>query len=245
MEEMKKTVIQLPRSSQKPVKTEWNSRCVLFTYFQGDISSVVDEHFSRALGNIKSPQGLSPWGQSKDVILRNDSDMPPNQWRISPPWTKPQPEVSLANGVASRSLNVPDPVAVAQFPHSLTGSPSAQPAELWHLSSLASPSSPEPGYPRAILSGHLAPEPRPDGKCEPLLSLHHRDKCLARPQESATREDYNPVQIAGSTGLLLNLPPSSVYHKKIHVSPNRGPATSSLANERCPSPERRKYPFLC
>ncbi|XP_053737052.1 transcription cofactor vestigial-like protein 2a [Synchiropus splendidus] len=26
-----------------------SSRCVLFTYFQGDISAVVDEHFSRAL----------------------------------------------------------------------------------------------------------------------------------------------------------------------------------------------------
>lgn len=56
---------------QKPIKTEWNSRCVLFTYFQGDIGSVVDEHFSRALSNIKSPQELSPLSQSGDVILKN------------------------------------------------------------------------------------------------------------------------------------------------------------------------------
>ncbi|KAI4800587.1 hypothetical protein KUCAC02_009581 [Chaenocephalus aceratus] len=28
-----------------------SSRCVLFTYFQGDISAVVDEHFSRALSH--------------------------------------------------------------------------------------------------------------------------------------------------------------------------------------------------
>lgn len=67
MEEMGKTGVQL----QKPVKTEWNSRCVLFTYFQGDIGSVVDEHFSRALSNIKSPQAWSPLNQSSDVILRN------------------------------------------------------------------------------------------------------------------------------------------------------------------------------
>ncbi|EPY72742.1 hypothetical protein CB1_091784003 [Camelus ferus] len=67
MEEVRKTAIQM----QSPVKTEWNSRCVLFTYFQGDISSVVDEHFSRALSNVKSPRGLSPSSQSEDVILRN------------------------------------------------------------------------------------------------------------------------------------------------------------------------------
>ncbi|KAM9342027.1 transcription cofactor vestigial-like protein 3 [Pholidichthys leucotaenia] len=34
----------------QPAETEYlSSRCVLFTYFQGDISDVVDEHFSRAL----------------------------------------------------------------------------------------------------------------------------------------------------------------------------------------------------
>lgn len=34
----------------QPAEAEYlSSRCVLFTYFQGDISDVVDEHFSRAL----------------------------------------------------------------------------------------------------------------------------------------------------------------------------------------------------
>lgn len=67
MEEMRKTAVQM----QRPIKTEWNSRCVLFTYFQGDIGSVVDEHFSRALSNVRIPQGLSPMSQSEDVTLRN------------------------------------------------------------------------------------------------------------------------------------------------------------------------------
>ncbi|KAL2768101.1 transcription cofactor vestigial-like protein 1, partial [Daubentonia madagascariensis] len=231
MEEMKKTAIRLPRGRQRPIKTEWNSRCVLFTYFQGDISSVVDEHFSRALSSVKSPQMLSPSRQSEDVILRNDSDMPPNQWRFSSPWTKPQPEVSLANRAANCSLNVSGPVAGDQFPQSMTGSPSTQPGGLWHFSSLACPISPEPGYSQAFPAGQLVPEPQPDGKCEPLLSLLPQDRCLARPQESATREDCNPVQIAGSTGLLLNLPSSSVHYKKLYLSPNRGPASTSLANE--------------
>ncbi|XP_053435849.1 LOW QUALITY PROTEIN: transcription cofactor vestigial-like protein 1 [Nycticebus coucang] len=231
MEDMKKTAIQLPRERQKPIKTEWNSRCVLFTYFQGDISSVVDEHFSRALSSAKSPRVLSPSRQIEDVILRNDSDMSPSQWRFSSPWTKAQPEVSPENHAVKCNLKASGPVAGDQFPQSFTGRPSAQPGGMWHFSSLASPNSPDPGYSQGFPTGHLVLEP--DGKSESLRSLFPQDRCLASPQESATREDCNPVQIAGSTGLLLNLPPSSVHYKKIYASPNRGPASTSLANEIC------------
>uniref|UniRef100_A0A4W6FFT2 Vestigial like family member 3 n=1 Tax=Lates calcarifer TaxID=8187 RepID=A0A4W6FFT2_LATCA len=38
------------KDDTQPADTEYlSSRCVLFTYFQGDIGDVVDEHFSRAL----------------------------------------------------------------------------------------------------------------------------------------------------------------------------------------------------
>lgn len=38
------------KDGTQPAEAEYlGSRCVLFTYFQGDISDVVDEHFSRAL----------------------------------------------------------------------------------------------------------------------------------------------------------------------------------------------------
>ncbi|NXF21670.1 VGLL3 protein, partial [Rhodinocichla rosea] len=61
----------------QPAEMEYlNSRCVLFTYFQGDIGSVVDEHFSRALSQAssfssetalsKSKAGLNPlWRESQ------------------------------------------------------------------------------------------------------------------------------------------------------------------------------------
>ncbi|XP_068819228.1 transcription cofactor vestigial-like protein 1 [Capricornis sumatraensis] len=233
MEDVTKTTVH----TQSPIKTEWNSRCVLFTYFQGDISSVVDEHFSRALGNVKSPQGQNPSSPSGDVLLRNDSDMPPNQWRFSAPWTKPQPEVPFANGAASCSLNGSGLMPMDQHPLSLTGGPSVQPGELWHFSSLASPSFPEPGYPHAFSTGHLVPEPQPEGKYEPLLSLLQPERCLTHPQESASWEDGNSAQMAGSTGLLFNLPPSSAHCKemppikKIYFPPDGGPAGASFAVE--------------
>lgn len=38
------------KDGTQPAEAEYlGSRCVLFTYFQGDIGDVVDEHFSRAL----------------------------------------------------------------------------------------------------------------------------------------------------------------------------------------------------
>lgn len=38
------------KDGTQPAEAEYlSSRCVLFTYFQGEISDVVDEHFSRAL----------------------------------------------------------------------------------------------------------------------------------------------------------------------------------------------------
>ncbi|XP_004686016.2 PREDICTED: transcription cofactor vestigial-like protein 1 [Condylura cristata] len=239
MEEMRDTALQ----TQKPIKTEWNSRCVIFTYFQGDISSVVDEHFSRALGNVKSPQGASPLSPTEDVILRNDSDMPPNQWRFSSQWTKPQQEVSFESGGANCSLEAYGAAATEPFPMPLTEISSTQHGELWPFSS-ASPSTPEPGYPPAFTEGHLLPEPQQDENYEPLLSLLQQDRCLGLPQQSTSWEDYHAAPIAGSTGLLFNLPPSSSHYKKVYFSPDRGPATTSLASEKTQCPGSSKDMFF-
>lgn len=65
---------------ERPPEAEYiNSRCVLFTYFQGDISSVVDEHFSRALSqpssyspsctSSKAPRTSGPWRGEFGVLL--------------------------------------------------------------------------------------------------------------------------------------------------------------------------------
>ncbi|MGH0192811.1 UNVERIFIED_CONTAM: hypothetical protein FKN15_027820 [Acipenser sinensis] len=48
-----------PMRIEQPADSEGQSHCVLFTYFQGDINSVVDEHFSRALNKTKKPRDLS------------------------------------------------------------------------------------------------------------------------------------------------------------------------------------------
>uniref|UniRef100_A0A3B4EA35 Uncharacterized protein n=1 Tax=Pygocentrus nattereri TaxID=42514 RepID=A0A3B4EA35_PYGNA len=39
------------------LKTKQQSETLLYTYFQGDINSKVDEHFSRALRKLTKPKG--------------------------------------------------------------------------------------------------------------------------------------------------------------------------------------------
>lgn len=70
MEETRK-LSPKPSKSKEPVKTEWGSQSVVFTYFQGDINSMVDQHFSRALGNAKNPQDLSTKHRGETVVLKN------------------------------------------------------------------------------------------------------------------------------------------------------------------------------
>nr|XP_012598484.1 transcription cofactor vestigial-like protein 3 isoform X2 [Microcebus murinus] len=78
----------------QPAEMEYlNSRCVLFTYFQGDIGSVVDEHFSRALGQVstlhpestisKSKMGLTPLWRDSSALSSQRSSFPTSFWTSS------------------------------------------------------------------------------------------------------------------------------------------------------------------
>lgn len=142
-----------------------------------------------------------------------DSDMPPNQWRFSSQWTKPQPEVSFANGTINCITNGFGPMAMDPYPLPLTGNPSVQSGELWHFSSLTSPGTTEPEYPHAFSAGHLVPEVQPNGKYESLLNFLQQERCVAYPQQSAMWENCNSAQAARSVGLPFNLPSSSVHCK--------------------------------
>ncbi|XP_038171812.2 transcription cofactor vestigial-like protein 1 [Arvicola amphibius] len=217
MEEKKKTRVRMPKSRQKPVKTQWNAQCVLLTYFQGDISSVVDEHFARALSKLKRPQGWSSSRHSENVILRNDSSMPPNQWSLTSSGTKPRPEAFLSSSSSSSSSSLDEcgPKALDQNPLPVPKTPSAHPQEMWHFYSLARPDFLEPAYFRVFPDRHLAPVVYPDGRRGSFLHLLQQDRYLNRPLEPAARENCNPANIAGSLGLHGNLHPNSDHCKEM------------------------------
>uniref|UniRef100_A0A672YCE9 Vestigial-like family member 2a n=1 Tax=Sphaeramia orbicularis TaxID=375764 RepID=A0A672YCE9_9TELE len=79
-----------------------NSRCVLFTYFQGDISAVVDEHFSRALSQSTAYPPPSSHKAPRGVCVCVYGSFPMSQ-RSFPPsfWNSSyQPSVSSTLGSA-------------------------------------------------------------------------------------------------------------------------------------------------
>nr|XP_035138820.1 transcription cofactor vestigial-like protein 3 isoform X3 [Callithrix jacchus] len=87
----------------QPAEMEYlNSRCVLFTYFQGDIGSVVDEHFSRALGQAialhpesaisKSKMGLTPLWRDSSALSSQRNSFSTSFWTSS---YQPQPAPCL------------------------------------------------------------------------------------------------------------------------------------------------------
>ncbi|KAL6040404.1 hypothetical protein STEG23_015185 [Scotinomys teguina] len=200
-------------------------------------------------GHVLPLHGQRAKSQYGQTMQAKNSSMPPNQWRLTSSWTKPRPEASLTNGASSSSLNEYGPKAIDQYPLPMPKTPSAHPQEMWHFSSQERPDFLGPAYSRAFPDRHLAPEVYPDGRRGSFLHLLQQDRYLNRPLEPATRENCNPTKIAGSTGLLTNLPPNSDHCKemlidtcKVTVVDNKkiyghGSATPSLGNE---SPKGRK-----
>ncbi|XP_068135574.1 transcription cofactor vestigial-like protein 2 isoform X4 [Hyperolius riggenbachi] len=95
---------------ERPPEAEYiNSRCVLFTYFQGDISAVVDEHFSRALSQPSSYSPSSSAKTGRATSSWRDTSFPMSQ-RSFPPsfWNSSyQPNTIATSSSLSSSLASP------------------------------------------------------------------------------------------------------------------------------------------
>ncbi|NXS08329.1 VGLL1 protein, partial [Neodrepanis coruscans] len=160
MEETRK-LSPKPCKNKEPVKTEWGSQSVVFTYFQGDINSVVDEHFSRALSNAKNPQDLSRKHKGETVVLRNGeklSIMSPHQWNFSSHCYKPYPSPS-ATSMSDSGLNFS---AAGMAGH--------------------------PVYHPALPDLHVVDEPTSDRKYGSLLGLLQQERCLTSMQECTMKQ---------------------------------------------------------
>ncbi|XP_066563771.1 transcription cofactor vestigial-like protein 2a isoform X2 [Amia ocellicauda] len=128
------------REKERPPEAEYlSSRCVLFTYFQGDISSVVDEHFSRALSQPSSFVPSPPSSKARSTSSWRDGSFPMSQ-RSFPPsfWNSTyQPSVtaslssSLSSALGGPHTEIPfptDPYSTASIHSHLHQGP----PEPWH-----------------------------------------------------------------------------------------------------------------
>nr|XP_015211165.1 PREDICTED: transcription cofactor vestigial-like protein 2 isoform X3 [Lepisosteus oculatus] len=125
------------RDKERAPEAEYiNSRCVLFTYVQGDISAVVDEHFSRALSQPSSYVPSSASNKtSRSTSSWRDGSFPMSQ-RSFPPsfWNstyQPAVTASLSSALGAPHAEIPfpaDPYSAASLHSHLHQGP----AEPWH-----------------------------------------------------------------------------------------------------------------
>ncbi|XP_009997955.1 PREDICTED: transcription cofactor vestigial-like protein 1 [Chaetura pelagica] len=199
MEETRKLTPK-PCKSKEPVKTEWGSQSVVFTYFQGDINSVVDEHFSRALSNAKNPQNLSTKHKDEAVVLKNVDSMSPQQWNFSSHCSKLYPSSSTAS-MSHSALNFSAAGVAGQYQPSALRSHPTQPPDSWPFPSIGTPSLTSSVYPHALPDLHVANEPISDRKYGSLLDLLQQERCLTSMQECTMKQHSSSACMTGPVRL--------------------------------------------
>ncbi|XP_073399653.1 transcription cofactor vestigial-like protein 1 [Dendrobates tinctorius] len=195
MEDLRKSPGEY-RPKEQPVKTtEMGSRCVVFTYYQGDINSVVDEHFSRALRNTKDPQDLSTKSRNEDFLQKNTNTMMMDEFS----WPKPyqaNPSVRMASPVLSSLTSPPEHYSSAVYQQHQQHH--SQPSDLWHFHHFGPPSHVNSVYHHPSVSEYQM-VPGPDGKCSSFLNLLQPDRYPGPLQESISKPDHLTSAAAGSS----------------------------------------------
>ncbi|XP_070971491.1 transcription cofactor vestigial-like protein 2 isoform X1 [Oncorhynchus clarkii lewisi] len=157
-----------PKEKQEVPEAEYlTSRCILFTYYQGDISSVVDEHFSRALSSYMEGEG-----KRRALDLGTDTPSPSSRHSFPPSfWDSNYPSPQCRSRCEPRAPTYSmDPYASGLHPGLPHPHSHLHPAEEWGyaqcqaygaprpLHELYSPSGLEPHHPYGPL---LMPTVRP------------------------------------------------------------------------------------
>ncbi|XP_052423931.1 uncharacterized protein LOC127966757 [Carassius gibelio] len=100
----------------------------LFTYYQGDINTAVDEHFFRALNKATTPKDLST--KAKDSNRIPKSDVPSSSWASGVTWSKSTH--SSSSKLAQLTTMGPPSQGVIVNPSVLSSSSSSSPSStLW------------------------------------------------------------------------------------------------------------------
>ncbi|NP_001182314.1 vestigial like family member 1 S homeolog [Xenopus laevis] len=178
------------KTKETPVKTELGSRCVVFTYYQGDINSVVDEHFSRALRTIKDPQDLSIKHRGDDYLSKNMSSMATDDMN----WTRPYQATPPVRMPASALTPLPSTsehyaTVFQTHPH--------QAADIWPLYQIGPHNPIAPVYQHSMSDFPMVPGTGPDGKPGSLLSLLQHERYPAPLQESIIKQEILASTSAG------------------------------------------------
>uniref|UniRef100_A0A8C3B6W0 Vestigial like family member 3 n=2 Tax=Cyclopterus lumpus TaxID=8103 RepID=A0A8C3B6W0_CYCLU len=190
------------KDGTQPAEAEYlSSRCVLFTYFQGNIGDVVDEHFSRALSQsstfnsetkpirVTQPSASATAGLWKDGSLSEGQSS--TVWNSTyPSQASPcLPSVSVHPDFSSSPVSFNHPDGALWADHVLSQASLPPPAALhdsWTYS-LNPPSS--SGYPNV----HNVYHPHPH-----IHTRHHHPMLHSYPTHSSALDPrFNPLLLPG------------------------------------------------
>ncbi|KAL7385690.1 hypothetical protein ABVT39_026558 [Epinephelus coioides] len=195
------------KDSTQPAEAEYlSSRCVLFTYFQGDIGDVVDEHFSRALSQsstfnsetkpirVTQPSPSAAAGLWKDGASLSEGQSS-SMWNTTYPSQAspclPSVSVSVHPDFSSSPVSFNHPDGALWADHVLSQASLPPPAALsdsWTYS--LSPQSTS-GYPNVHNVYHPHPHPH-------IHTRHHHPMLHSYPTHSPALDPrFNPLLLPG------------------------------------------------
>uniref|UniRef100_A0A8C5MZJ8 Vestigial like family member 1 n=1 Tax=Leptobrachium leishanense TaxID=445787 RepID=A0A8C5MZJ8_9ANUR len=191
MEDLRKSPMEYKPKDQ-PVKTELGSRCVVFTYYQGDINSVVDEHFSRALRTTKDPQDLRTKNRGDEYLQKNMSNVQPDDIDWNKPYAS-SPSLRMAAPMLTTLGSPVDHYPVFQGHHT-------PPPDLYHYHHMGSNNQMSSVYNHpSVPEFQMVQGTGPDGKYS-LLSLLQPERYQVPLQESIIKPDFIPSTATGPPG---------------------------------------------
>ncbi|KAJ8266941.1 hypothetical protein GJAV_G00136420 [Gymnothorax javanicus] len=199
--------------SPAAVRTEKQSQSVLFTYFQGDINSVVDEHFSRALNKANKPKDLSTKSKSSRRSPKSAALASAPASALTPgpspgQWVFPTPAWSESDFPSSSSGRIQ--LSAADDLHSPQGvitSASSQPSALWPFAPRSGASFGIPGmvYPQPLSTEGPGGSEHQDTSS--FLNLLHSDRPVGGATVSFTSKPELAQAWSPSTGFREPLGP--------------------------------------
>ncbi|XP_028671629.2 transcription cofactor vestigial-like protein 1 [Erpetoichthys calabaricus] len=182
-----------PSGVEQLADASGQSRSVLFTYFQGDINSVVDEHFSRALNKVNKPKDLSIKGKNSKMPGKESTSDP----SVPVPWSFPvQSWIDNSYPPPSSSrIHFSSPANLHPHSEGLPSTPN-QPPGLWALPGRSSSNStfgvPPSVYAQAIGQDHPAGVSERQYASSFLNLLHSEKVPVANNLDAASKSQVLP-----------------------------------------------------
>nr|XP_005990402.1 PREDICTED: transcription cofactor vestigial-like protein 1 [Latimeria chalumnae] len=182
------------------VEAQSSSQSVVHTYFQGDINSVIDEHFTRALSKANKPKDLRTKGRNEDCTSKNGSPMSSGQWNLSSSTWMDLYQAPTPPQIQNSGLNLS--VGAHPYTSAVLQNPPIQPQGIWHIPPQRSPNSSSSMRHQSLPELSMVPCPIPERHYTPFLSLLQHERIpTGSSQGSTVHQDSLSTSKAEASGL--------------------------------------------